>query len=289
MECLTDYDSYKELMLRNKSLYRRGFNNNYLSVDKIKRYIEAKRISYVEDSCGIQLFLDEEKYYRCILMISADAEPTIYKADKPIFLRNIYDISKKPEVLSAAEETLKANGFRPVNTSVQIVCKPKEHEKEYRKNNEKCLRYLNRFGISIEYPDSSYAEKIFELRRNTPELRYYQFPYEESSDIESDFNKGYYRCALDREGRLIGVQHFTVENGIVQGDWLAVKDEYRLKYGIGRAMGYHSFVYAIDNGYDMYYGWVVDTNHRSLNYHNEIGYSVTDKRADEWAMESKGE
>lgn len=285
MERLNDYDAYKDLLSRNKSLYRRGFNNNYLSVDKIKQYIRLGRMSFIEDSSGIQLFLDEKDYYRCILMISAETVLHMSRQDKPVFVRNIYDITKKSETLTSVEESLKKNSFKKIDTSVQIMCKPKDHEDEYRKNNEKCLKFLSRFGIHIDYPDASLAEKVFELRKTTPELKYYQFPYEEIDDIIFDYTKGYYRCAFNAENELIGAQHFTIENETIQGDWLAIKDEYRVKYGVGRAMAYHAFVYALDNRYDVYYGWVVDTNYDSLKYHSGIGYVITNKRANEWILE----
>lgn len=80
-------------------------------------------------------------------------------------------------------------------------------------------------------------------------------------------------------------QQFSIENGTIQGNWLAVKDEYKVRYGIGTAMAYHSFVYAIEHDIHSYFGWVVKDNDKSIKYHESIGYELTDKVSEEWILE----
>lgn len=63
-----------------------------------------------------------------------------------------------------------------------------------------------------------------------------------------------------------------------------MKAEYKEKYGIGAAMAYHSFAYAIEHNIMNYFGWLEKDNEKSLRYHQSIGYRLTGKVAEDWIL-----
>ena len=107
---------------------------------------------------------------------------------------------------------------------------------------DKASSFLDRFGIKIGYAEEKDVEQIINLRKQEPLLKDYHFAYETEREILDAVEKGYYRCAYNHLGEVCAVQHYTVINGILQGGWLAVNEEYKVRYGIGSAMAYHSFL-----------------------------------------------
>lgn len=286
MERLKSLEEYKSLLSEYKQITRRGYNNNFLNTDSITRYISLQRIYYETCTKALMFYTDEEKYYRLYVILSPDIdnEINICNKDKPIMLRNIYKEDKKPEALLKSEELFKKLGFVLYDETVQIVAKPLEHKEEIQSKYNKSISFLDRFGIKIAYAEKKNIEQIINLRNDEPLLKDYHFSYETEKEILDDIEKGYYRCAFNSSGEVCAAQHYSIANDTIQGDWLAVKEEYKAKYGIGNAMAYHSFLYAIEHEIFNYFGWVARDNIKSIKYHQAIGYELSDKWADEWLL-----
>lgn len=284
MEILKNLEEYKELLVKYKPVCRRGYNNNYLSMDMVERYIELQRIYYEAEDNALTFITDEEKYYRAYVQTNPEADITIQKRDKPVLVRNVYKENKKTDVLLKFEDKLKKQGFSIYDESVQIVAKPLEMKEDVQKKYDRAFSFLERAGIKIGYATEENFAEINFLRESEPILKDYHFLYETESEILDNIKSGYFRCAFNMDGKVCAAQQFSVENGTIQGNWLAVQEEYKVRYGIGTAMAYHSFLYAIEHEVQSYFGWVVRDNTKSIKYHQAIGYELTDKFADEWLL-----
>ena len=284
MEKLQSLEQYKELLSQYKQVCRRGYTNNYLSMDMVKRYIDIQRIYYEAEEKALSFITDEEKYYRLYVQLSPETDFQLKRKDKPIMLRMVYKAGKKSEVVEKLEKSLLGQGFELYDKSVQIVAQPMEMQQEVRAKYERAKAFLERAGISLGYAREEHIEAIMALRDKETVLKDYHFEYETENEILENVKRGYYRCAFNAEGAVCAAQQFSVENSTLQGNWLAVQDEYKVRYGIGTAMAYQSFLYAIEHDISNYYGWVVCDNEKSLKYHQSIGYELTDKYADEWLL-----
>lgn len=285
MERLKSIEEYKALLMQYKQVCRRGYNNNYLGLDKVNRYIALQRIYYETVENALMFITDEEAYYRMYIQTDAEAKVIIKKEDKPVLIRNVYKENRKPEALLKLEENLGRQGFKVYDESVQIVARPLDMRENIQNKYDRAEAFLKRAGIKILYAKEGEAEEILNLREKEPLLKKYHFLYETKEEISADIRKGYYRCAYNAQGEICAAQHFYVSNGTLQGDWLAVKEEYKIRYGIGTAMACHSFLYAIEHDISQYFGWVVRDNKKSIDYHQAIGYEISDKLADEWLLE----
>lgn len=285
MERLRSLAEYKELLYKYKPVCRRGYTNNYLSTEMINRYIDIQRIYYEEEEKALIFMTDEEKYYRVYVHLSPDLEVRLARKDKPMMLRMVYREGKETEVLRKIEQGLSKQGFLLYDKSVQIVANPLEMRLEVQDKYEMAKKFLERAGINIGYATMKHINAINALREKENVLKDYHFEYETPEEIRNNVEKGYYRCAFNRQGEVCAAQQFSVDNFTVQGNWLAVEEKYKVRYGIGTAMAYHSFLYAIECEIPNYYGWVVCDNEKSLKYHQTIGYKVTDKFAAEWILE----
>lgn len=284
METLSSLEEYKSILREGRTRSRGGYNNMYLDIASIKRYLSLGRLYYELNDAGLILFTDEEQYYRMYLQCNPQGVVSISAQDKPILIRNIYKESGKPDILGQMEDALERQGFTLYDQSVQILAQPLTMEDTVRKKCDMAMSFLKRANIEIIYANSTHLDEIISLRNVEPELKPYHFFYQTREEMLQDIEKGYYRCAVNGQGEICAAQHFTVENGTLQGDWLAVKEEYKVKYGIGTAMAYHSFLYAIKKEIPNYYGWVVRDNVKSLKYHRTIGYTISEKLADEWLL-----
>ncbi len=284
MERLQNLEEYKELLLRYKKICRHGYCNNYLAVDSVKRYIQLQRIFYETEDCYLLFYTDEGNYYHLHIHLAMGEHLAIEKKDKPIMVRTIFKEDVKTEALIEVERDFVNLGFELYDKSLQIVAQPLEAKDLLKPKCDKALSFLKRYGIKLIYASEEHLVDILKLREEEPLLKEYHFAYETPDELQDNIRKGYYRCAVNEQGEILAAQQFSVENGTLQGDWLAVKEEYKVKYGIGSAMAYHSFMYAIEHEIPNYYGWVVRDNEKSLKYHESIGYKLTDKYADEWLL-----
>lgn len=284
MEKLETLAQYKELLSRYRKTYKNGYSNNYLSFDSIRRYISLNRIYYDEAESYFMIYTDEEKYYRAYIYMNSEIKLHIKKLDKPILFKTIYKKNDKSDLMLLLEKMLEEQNFELYDQVVQIWAKPIEMKQEVVSKYEKSQNFLKRAGIYLGYACDENIADIISLKEEEGVLKDYHFLYETRDEIKENIKRGYYRCAFNMRREVCAAQQFSVEKYAVQGNWLAVKDEYKIRYGIGYAMAYHSFMYAIEHDIPNYYGWVACDNERSLKYHREIGYDITDKYADEWLL-----
>lgn len=283
MEKLDSWEKYKELL---KEAKQRGFTqfiNNYLDMDAVKRYIGLGRMEYEQDGSGLYIYTDEGLFYRLYIQCGENGiKPP--ERDKPVLVRNVYREGNKSAVQKGVEGQLQRLGFSKYSGSVQILAIPLENRENILEKLEKAERFLWRFGLKIIYADGVQLEDIFRLRDNTTELKPYHFPYETREERQRAIEKGFFRCVVNAQNELCAAQQFRVARNGVQGNWLAVKAGYKEKYGIGAAMAYHSFAYAIDHNIRNYFGWVEKNNEKSLRFHQSVGYRLTGKVAEDWIL-----
>lgn len=283
MERLESWGKYKELLKESKQRGFTRFINNYLDMGTVKRYIELGRMEYELDESGLYIYTDESLFYRLYIQCGENAIKPQGR-DKPVLVRNVYREGNKSAAQQDVEEQFRRQGFLPYSGSAQILATPMENRDYVLEKLGKAERFLGRFGLRIIYGDSSRIEDIFRLRDSETELKPYHFSYETMEEKQQAIEKGYFRCVVNACNELCAAQQFSVERNGIQGNWLAVKAGYKEKYGIGAAMAYHSFVYAIEHNIRNYFGWLERDNEKSLRYHQSIGYRLTGKVAEDWVL-----
>ena len=283
MERLENWEKYRELL---KEAKQRGFTrfvNNYLDMDAVKRYIGLGRMEYGQDEGGLYIYTDEGSFYRLYIQCGENGiKPP--ERNKPVLVRNVYREGNKGAVWQEVERQLQRLGFSPYSRSAQILAVPLENRENVLEKLGKAERFLGRFGLRIIYADSSQLESIFRLREREAELKPFHFSYETLEERQQAIEKGYFRCVVNAQNELCAAQQFSVERNGIQGNWLAVETDYKEKYGIGAAMAYHSFAYAIEHNIRNYFGWLEKDNEKSLRYHQSIGYRLTGKAAEDWIL-----
>ena len=282
MEKLESWEKYKELLMEVKLRGVTQFTNNYLDMDAVKRYIGLGRIEYELDS-GLYIYTDEGSFYRLYIQCG-EGSIKPQRRDKPVLMRNVYREGNKNAAQQEVEEQLRRQGFSTYSRSVQILAIPLENRENVLEKLGKADRFLGRFGLRIIYADGSQLEGIFRLRDSTAELKPYHFPYETMEEKQRTIEKGFFRCVVNAQNELCAAQQFRVERNGVQGNWIAVKADYKEKYGIGAAMVYHAFAYAIEHNIRNYYGWVEKNNEKSLRFHQSAGYRLTGKVSEDWIL-----
>lgn len=284
MEKLENWEEYKGLL---KEARRREFflfNNNCLDMGAVKRYIALDRIEYLLNDSGMYIYTDEGAFYRLYMQCGGTAIK-LSERDKPVLVRNIHWEGNKSAVQEEAEKQMQRLGFSKYSETVQILSTPMENREIVSEKLEKAERFLGRFGLKIIYADRvAQLESIFRLRDRTPELKAYHFPYETMEERQQAIEKGFFRCVVNAGNELCAAQQFSVGGNGVEGNWLAVETEYKEKYGIGAAMEYHSFAYAIEHNIRNYFGWVEKDNEKSLRFHQSAGYRLTGKVAEDWIL-----
>lgn len=283
MEKLESWEKYKELLKEAKQQGFTLFINNYLNMDAVKRYIGLGRVEYEMDGSGLYLYTDEGSFYRLYIQCGEGGiKPQ--KRDKPVLVRNVYWEDNKSAAQKGVEGQLQRLGFSKYSGSVQILALPLENREDVLEKLGKAEKFLGRFGLRIIYADGTQLEDIFRLRDSTTELKPYHFPYETMAERQGAIEKGFFRCVVNAQHELCAAQQFRVERNGVQGNWLAVAADYKEKYGIGAAIVYYSFAYAIERNIRNYFGWVEKTNEKSLRFHQSAGYRLTGKVAEDWIL-----
>lgn len=283
MERLESWEKYKELLMEAKQRGFTQFINNYLNMDAVKRYIGLGRIEYGLDGNGLYIYTDEGLFYRLYIQCGENGIRPQGR-DKPVLVRNVYREGDKSAAQQEVEQQLQRQGFSPYSGSAQILATPLENREYVLEKLGKAERFLGRFGLKITYADSFQIEDIFRLRDSETELKPYHFSYETMEEKQQAVEKEYFRCVVNDQNEICAAQQFCVERNGIQGNWLAVKTGYKEKYGIGAAMAYHSFAYAIEHNIRNYFGWLEKDNEKSLRYHQSIGYRLTGKVAEDWIL-----
>ncbi len=283
MERLENWETYKGLLREARQRGFIRFSNNYLDMDAVKRYIQLGRTEYSLDGNGLYICTDEGAFYRMYLQCGQN-EIKLPRRDKPVLVRNVFRQGEMSAAQKEVESQLQGLGFSLYDESVQILAKPLDFREDILAKQKRSERFLTRFGLNIFYSDSSRVEEIIWLRDHTPELKTYHFLYETMEERRQAAENGFFRCVSNAQGEICAAQQFYVKRNTIQGNWLAVKPEYKSKYGIGAAMAYHSFAYAIEHNINSYFGWVVRDNIESIRYHQSIGYEIMDKMANEWIL-----
>ena len=283
MEKLKDLEQYKGLLKEYRCFLRTGVTNHYLSVFDVERYLRLGRIYFEKLSNALIFYTDEECFYRLYYMGSEVPERRLEKKEKPLFLKYVYTGQGDKDKWKGL---LVGLGLKYLDTSIQIVAHTGQIE-GLDKKLSLADRFISRFGLGVKYAGVDVQDEVLKLLEDEPWLSVYHFNYETEDEMQRDFNSGLYRVVENKNHEIIAAQHFVMANGTITGEWLAVKEEYKLQYGVGAALAYHSFVYARGKGIDLYYGWVDVNNSNSLKYHKSVEYTTTNKMADGWIMEGR--
>lgn len=281
MERLENWEKYKRLQKEAKQQGFTHFMNNYLDINAVKRYIGLGRMEYGQDKGALYIYTDEGSFYRLYIQCGKNViKPP--EREKPVLVRNVYQDGRKSAAQQEIEGQLQVLGFSSYSASAQILAAPLENRENILEKLEKAKRFLERFGMKITYADHSQLESILRLRDSETELKPFHFSYETMEERQQAIEKGYFRCVVNDHNELCAAQQFRIERTGIQGNWLAVKTQYKEKYGIGAAMAYHSFAYAIEQNIGNYFGWLEKNNEKSLHYHQSIGYRLTGRAAEDW-------
>lgn len=276
MEALKTIEQYNFLI--NDAKKKGGkFTNNSCLIEDVRRYIDLKRIYYVNGEAGLIFVIDEDSYYRLLLHIDADKPLGLPKLEKPGLVFTWYAKDKKKPALLKVEEQLKKEGFVLETTQVDVKKDLTGMQDFYRKKYlrvEKILRNLNARVVEADY---SHYGQICELLENQEMIKYFQFPYQTEDEIKADFENGDYIAVVNDNGDVLAYSRSRWDGRKCYGYAMVVKEEYKL-YGLAPLLSYR--------------GWsrrsgirettIALDNDQSIKFHEGLGWTFTDRYMDNW-------
>ena len=281
MKRIETFLQYQELMNATRMKYRILFSNNYYMLEEVQRYIELSRMYYEELDGGLILIYDEERYYRVCLYILQEAAFRIPDLNKRVVLRNIYRKNQKDDMTESVEKRLEALEFQHTGTTVQL--RGNVHEIwEKCKCQERFVMAMERKGYCcMEAPREKCAE-LEQFLIKSEIIKDYHIDYLEAQN----YQEGSYMYLMSPNNELCAVSAATIRDGVAYGIGIAIEDKYKLK-GLTSVLGYYRAKWLYDNEIRNIRAWALVTNDASLQYHTSLGYTLSNRLADEWVRGAK--
>lgn len=280
MKQLANLEEYKAVLKACKPKYRGGFNNLYLGVDAINRYLSMGRMYYEENDAGIIFFLDEGSFYKVSMCVNQQIPFLIAPMKKKLLVRNIY--KQKPEDWEAIENTLKKNGFDKTASVLQIQANVNELF-EKNKKVEKFFAFMNKGGYRCITAEADMLDEIQNLIIRSRIIKDYHIDYRTPEETKEDLEKESYLCIVDRQGKVCAGSYALIKNGIAEGVAIAIDEQYKMS-GFAPILSYERCKRLKEKGITNIQGWVLADNDASIKYHKSIGYQFTGRYADEWIL-----
>lgn len=283
MKLIQSMDEYLVLLKQSKQKCDRVFTNLYISIEVIERYINLKRLYYMQQEKGIFFLCDEEEYYRLLYWLEPKSKINISKLDKPIAIRNIYREGKKKEELVFLEKDLGRLGFKNEYTAIEM-CVPLQAGDAIEKQKKIFQRILKKGNFSITYMKAEDVEQMLQMRE-TKEFHAYNFQYKTSEEYNAEIANKQYWAVYNEQKIMCACIYTEPAFGIMTGDGICVEKKYRNTYGLGAALMCHVLDQAINEQKKQYVSWCELENVNSMKFHESIGFEKTGKISNEWVME----
>ncbi len=282
MKLIQSIDDYLVLLKKSKQGYDRVFTNSYISIEVIKRYINLKRLYYIQQEKGIFFLCDEEKYYRLLYWLEPESKISLSKLDKPIAIRNIYKEGKKKEDLVFLEMNLGQLGFKNEYTAIEMYV-PLQAAKTIEKQKETYQRILKKGNFKITYMKTEDLEQMLQMRE-TKEFHVYNFEYRTPEEYITEIKNKQYWAIYNEQQIMCACIYTKPVFQIMTGDGICVEKKYRGTYGLGAALMCHVLDEAINGQKKQYFSWCELENVNSMKFHESIGFEKTGKISNEWVM-----
>lgn len=281
MDRLQGIDEYKSLLKEIKKEHKAVFSNLYFMSNDIERYIGLGRVECEKKEEGLFFYFDEETYYRVCMCVEAGAAFHISKRDKKILVRNMYRKNIPDEKLIGFEKELEKNGFDLAGTTFQSQGITTELLQSCTRL-EKYFYFMEKKGFRCVEADCSMYKEIEELILDSNIIKDYQMNYQTEQEKQMMI-KGSYLCVLDNQDRICAASISYVNGGVARDGVVAVKEEYKL-IGIAQMLTYQRYKWYRENKVDLIQGWILTDNDASIRYHENLGFQMTGKYANEWIL-----
>ena len=283
MKEITSLKDYYDLIKETKKRYKISFSNMYCMTDEVQRYINLRRLYFLELENGIAFVLNEERYYKLCLYADSSVPFCVPRLDKKILMRSIYRENLKNDSMLGIEKSLIQNGFQKAGTSVQIQGNPSEII-DKKKSIKRCIGIIERNGYRIVQADSSMLEAIENLLEEVPFVHDYHVDFKTAEEKQQNLKQGGYLCVVDACGKVCAATVTWVRGRLADGGAIAVGEEFKL-LGLAPVICYERLRLLKEQEVESLQGWVLLDNEASIRYHKSMGFEFMDRYADEWILE----
>ncbi len=283
MDQINDYQQYNMLVKEIKKSCPQIFTNCYLFKNAIERIIEQGRFYYERVNGGIVFLSDEQLYYQTYYYLTPGNDLRLAPKTKPVLVQNTY--TNKSEALMNFELSLRASGFRLADTLDHYKADPETSLEKLQAVTRYVKKNLKDAGFRIVPLTPELLPSVKAMQLEIPEIPYYQIVYLTDEEVLERAEDGGFPCIVDKNGDLCAAFCLRGNKGF---GWLAVKNEYKAKYGMAPVLTEVSMEHAITHHYQPV-AWIVSTNTRSKQYHHRVGFEKTGRSMDEWLLEPEAE
>lgn len=278
MERITSLDEYlRQIDMLRKS--RTAFTNNYMMVGNAKRLISLGRLYCIHSGAGAVFLSDEDTHYRVSMHLDTEKDWKLPFLDKPVMTQIVYHKDRKKENHLRVEKQMEDNGFAKQDTSVQVRLNVAERKAECRRNFDKLYKLVQRMGFRVEAVDFTYREKIREVFLQQDMLQGWHYPFQTEEEVRAQFEQDGWICVLDKDDNVLAYHSAYEVNACCYGMGMAIRDEYRVKYGFAPLLQYYRVCITKQ---PVIYGEVLLHNTEALSLHEKLGWKFTNKYVDRW-------
>ncbi len=277
---------YFELYRRLKRQCDTPITNIYLSLDMVNRYIASDSLYFEEQDRGGVFLCDEQEYYRGIYYVDISNDWKIPPLDKALAIRTTYKKEQKETELELFETKLVSSGFHMAYSSIEM-CIPLEAGDRLKKQKAMYDRILKKGNFFVSYLKEKDLDDMLALRKNTKEFHIYNFVHKCNAEYLKEIENEQYMGIYNEKEELCACIYLAPGLNFRTGDGICVKEEYKMKYGLGAALMCFVLDNAINGCHQKYVSWCEQQNLESMKFHRSMGFLNTGKIADEWVLEQR--
>ncbi len=286
MEKVKSLKEYLDLYRQIKRQCDTPITNIYWSLDMVKRYIDLSRLYFEKQDKGGMFLCDEQEYYRGIYYVDINSEWKPPHVEKALAIRNTYKQEQKGTELEYFETKLISSEFNKVYSSVEMYI-PLDAGDKLKKQKAVYDRILKKGNFFVTFLRAKDLDDMLILRKKTKEFHIYNFVYKSDAEYLKEIEKKQYMGIYNEKEELCACIFIAPGLNIRTGDGICVKEEYKMKYGLGAVLMCFVLDNAINDCHQKYVSWCEQQNLESMKFHKSMGFLNTGKIADEWILEQR--
>ncbi len=284
MKKIENIEEYLKIIKHIKKQCRCPVTNMFWSLEAVERYIKLERLFFEERGKKGYFICDEENYYRIFYYIDANDRLDIESLSKPIAIRNIYKLNGKKNGLQEFEKELVKSGFEKLYSAVEMYV-PLELGEKLKKQKAVYERVLKKGNFNVSFLKQKDLDDMLELRKETAEFHVYNFMYKSYEEFIEEIVNQQYIGIFNSKEELCACMYIAQGTNSRIGDFMCVKEKYKMKYGLGGALMSYVLDNAINEFRQKYVSWCEQENFEAMKFHENIGFVNTGKASDEWVLE----
>lgn len=284
MKKVNSSKEYLELYRQIKKQCDTPITNIYWSLDMVNRYIDLDSLYFEKQDKGGVFLCDEQDYYRGFYYVDISDKWNLPHLEKALAIRNTYKQDHKGTALEHFEAALVSSGFHKMYSSVEM-CVPLEAGDKLKKQKTMYDRVLKKGNFSVSFLKEQELDDMLALRKKTTEFHIYNFLYKSTAEYLKEIENKQYMGIYNEKEELCACIFIASGLNFRTGDGICVREEYKIRYGLGAALMCFVLDDAVNGFHQRYVSWCEQQNLESMKFHKSMGFLNTGKIADEWVLE----